>query len=127
MMGPCGKGGGIYTVSKVKEAIAMRWGVRFSKEKTQVIFFTSKKVGEEINLNLYGHVLEKVQSFRFLGMVFDARLTGGTEKIEKIRVKCKKVLNVMRCLAGVDWGASRQSLREIYVALIKSVIDYGCI
>ncbi|ROL44097.1 Cystinosin [Anabarilius grahami] len=39
----------------------------------------------------------------------------------------KKVLNVMRCLAGVEWGASRQSLKEIYVALIKSVIDYGCI
>ncbi len=34
----------------------------------------------------------------------------------------------MRCLKGADWGAIRKSLREIqYIALIKSVIDYGCI
>lgn len=41
------------TVSKAKEAIAMRWGFRFSKEKTQVIFFTRKRMGEEINLLIY--------------------------------------------------------------------------
>lgn len=34
---------------------------------------------------------------------------------------------MIRCLEGVDWRASRQSLKEIYVALIKSVINYGCI
>ncbi len=118
-----------YTVSKVQEAIeqverwSMRWGFRFSKEKTQVVLFTRKKINL---IKLYGHVLEKVESFRFLGIVFDARLTWAGH-IEKVIVKCKKVLNVMRCLTGVDWGASRQSLREIYVALIKSVIDYGCI
>ncbi|XDV17936.1 hypothetical protein PO909_023724 [Leuciscus waleckii] len=59
-------------------------------------------------------------------MVFDARLTWAGH-IEKVIVKCKKVLNVMRCLAGVDWGASRKALKGIYDALIKSVIDYGCI
>lgn len=40
-----------------------------------MVFFTTKKEGEEINLKLYGHVLEKVEFFMFLGMVFDARLT----------------------------------------------------
>lgn len=80
-------------------------------------------MGENNKLKLYGHVLEKVESFRFLGMVFDVRLTWAGH-IEKVIVKCKKVLNVMGkewSLAGVDWGASRQSLREINVALIKSV------
>lgn len=48
-----------YTVSKVQEAIeqverwSMRWGFRFSKEKSQVFFFTWRKIGEEINLKLY--------------------------------------------------------------------------
>ncbi len=40
-----------------------------------MVFFTRKKEGEEITLKLYGHALEKVESFGFLGMVFDARLT----------------------------------------------------
>ncbi len=32
----------------------------------------------------------------------------------------------MRCLAGVEWGACRQSLKRVYGALIKAAIDYGC-
>ncbi len=66
-----------------------------------MVFFTRKKEGEEITLKLYGYVLEKVESFGFLGMVFDARLTEDGH-IEKVIVKCKKVLNVIRCLKGVD-------------------------
>lgn len=45
--------------------------------------------------------------------------------IQKLVDKCKKALNIMRCLAGVDWGACRQSLKIIYCALIRSAIDYG--
>ncbi len=40
--------------------------------------------------------------------------------------KCKKVINVI-CLTGREWGASRSSLKSIYVALIRSVLDYGSI
>jgi len=121
-----------YTVRKVQEAIelverrSLRWGFGFSREKTQVVFFTRKKVDEEINLKLYGHVLERVESFKFLGMVFDASSTWAGH-IEKVLVKCKKVLNVMRCLVGVDWGTDRKAMKRIYGALIKSIIDYGCI
>lgn len=41
--------------------------------------------------------------------------------------KCEKVLNVMSCLTGSDWGASRSAIKNIYIALIGSVLDYGCI
>jgi len=30
----------------------------------------------------------------------------------------------MRCLRGREWGASRSALKRIYLALIRSVIDY---
>ena len=42
-------------------------------------------------------------------------------------MKCKKVLNVMRCLVGKECGAERTSLKTIYIGLIRLVIDYGCI
>lgn len=64
-----------YTVSKTQKAIrqaeqwSIRWGFRFSKEKSQVLCFTRKMVGVERNLKLYGHVLENVEFFMFLGMV----------------------------------------------------------
>ena len=37
-------------------------------------------------------------------MYFDARLTW-KEHVGQVEDKCKKVLNVMRCLTGVEWGA----------------------
>ena len=40
--------------------------------------------------------------------------------------KCKKVINVMKCLSGRKWGASRSSLKTIFLASIRSVLDYGC-
>ena len=40
---------------------------------------------------------------------------------------CKKVLNVMCCMTGKEWGAGLSLLRTMYVVLIRSVIDYGSI
>ena len=65
-----------------------------------------------------------MRASRFLGVYFDTTLTWA-EHIEKVVGKCKKVLNVMRCLTGKEWVDGRSSLRTIYVELIRSVIDYG--
>ena len=62
----------------------------------------------------------------FLGLWFDEIITWNVH-IQKINEKCKKVLNVMRCLVGSEWGAERTSLKTIYVGLIRSVLDYGCV
>ena len=59
-------------------------------------------------------------------MYFDALLTW-KEHVGQVEDKCKKVLNVMRCLTGVEWGADTASLRCIYVALIRSRLDYGSV
>jgi len=32
----------------------------------------------------------------------------------------------MRAIAGKEWGAERESVLTIYQALIRSIIDYGC-
>lgn len=39
--------------------------------------------------------------------------------------KCWKVINVMRCLSGVGWGAN--TVKYKYVALIRSRIDCGSV
>ena len=82
-------------------------------------------MGDEICLRLYGRHLERVGSFRFLGVYFDTKLTWA-EHTYRVVGKCKKVLNVK--LSDRDRvGAGRSSLRTTYVALIQSVIDYGSI
>ncbi len=51
---------------------------------------------------------------------------GALWKMQKIVDKCKKAIHLMRCLAGVEWGACRQSLKRVYGTLIRAAIDYGC-
>merc|ERR1712035_111460 len=81
------------------------WGCRFSVEKTQTVFFTRKRIEEGMKLKMYGETLERVGTFKFLGVLFDSRLTWG-DHMRRIEEKCKKVINVMRCLTGREWGAS---------------------
>lgn len=73
---------------------------------------------------MYGESLEQTSVVRFLGMWMDTRLNFKVH-IQKVIDKGKKVINLMRCLAGAEWGACRQSLKSIYVALIGAVMDYG--
>ncbi len=94
-------------------------------EKTKVMIFTNKRKAKECKVEMYGTTLEKVECFRFLGVYFDTKLTW-REHIKYTVYKCKKVLNVMRCLAGLEWGACFSALKYIYIALIRSKLDYGC-
>ena len=127
------RGGNIdHIVRKLQEGIDQvekwgeEWGFRFSVEKSKVMFFSKKKISENKKLNLYRKNLERVSSFRFLGMILDSRLTW-REHVNGIVEKSKGVLNIMRCLAGLEWGADFTSLKYIYIALIRSRIDYGSV
>ncbi|XP_037536736.1 uncharacterized protein LOC119413748 [Nematolebias whitei] len=121
-----------FIIKKVQEAITTvekwsnRWGLKFSVEKTKSIIFTRKKTPNNNELKLYGKVIEREKQFKFLGIWFDERLTW-TVHIQKVADKCKKILNIMRCLTGKDWGADRKAQRTIYTGLIRSITDYGSI
>lgn len=106
------------------EKWANNWSFRMSVEKTKVICFSKKKKLPSTKLKLYDKVLEQVSEVRFLGIWMDSRLTFASH-IKKVVEKCKKGVNVLRCLAGVDWGATRYSLKRIYCAMIRPIIDYG--
>jgi hypothetical protein len=83
------------------EQWALMWGFRFSVEKLRQCSLP----GGTWEMRLYGRELESVGVFRFLWVYFDIRLTWA-EHIERVVGKCKKVLNVMHCLTGMEWGGS---------------------
>lgn len=70
--------------------------------------------------------LEQVKFISFLGVWFDEKLTWKIH-LDKIKNKCKNIINILQCLSGREWGASRASLQSIYWALMRSVFDDGCI
>ena len=121
-----------FIVKKLQEAInrveewSYKWGFKFSVGKTNIMFFTRKRVGDEIKLKLYKQDLKRVKHFKLLGMWFDERLTWNIH-IQKVVDKCKKVINIMRCLVGKEWGADRVALKGIYDGLIRAFIDYGSV
>lgn len=59
-------------------------------------------------------------------MLLDEKLTW-KQHIEKIWGKNKKINNLLRCLAGKDWGATRTSMLNIYQVIMRASFDYGCI
>ena len=93
-----------YALKKVQENLTLvedwgrKWGFRFSIEKTKAMFFTQKKIDENIKLELYGRNLERVKSFKFLAVFFDTRLTW-RDHLSIVVDKCKKSneFNEMSC------------------------------
>ena len=78
-----------------------------------------------ISLQLGNHTLEIVKEIKFLGLIFDRNLTW-QKHIQSLQTKCLKVINCMRVLTGTRCGATSNSLRTIYISLIRSKLDYGC-
>lgn len=121
-----------FIVKKIQKDIinielwALQWGFKLSVDKTKVIVFSKKKTNKIIELKLYNQKIEQVKSIKFLGLWFDEKLKWNIH-IQKIVDKCKRKLNILRCLVGSDWGAERQSLKQIYTGIIRSDLDYGCL
>ena len=49
-----------------KHVVLVSQGSEFSVEKVKTVFFTRRKVGEEVCMMLFGNGLENEQTFRFL-------------------------------------------------------------
>jgi ribonuclease HI len=107
------------------QAWCNQWGFILSKEKTIAVIFTHKKPINKANLCIDDCPIAWKKEVKFLGVIFDERLNWGSH-INYIADRCKKRLNLMRCLSGTSWGASKTCLMIIYKCLIRSVLDYGC-
>jgi len=46
--------------------------------------------------------------------------------INYLRKKCQKSLNLLRVVAHTEWGGDRTVLLQLYQALVRSKLDYGC-
>jgi hypothetical protein len=105
-----------------------KWGFILSREKSIAVIFSRKRPEDHPtpNLTLNGEPIEWKTEVKFLGTIFDSKFTWSSN-INHIVTKCQKRLNLMRCLTGTTWGADKKCLLIIYKALIRPVIDYGCI
>ena len=102
-------------------------GFKFSKSKTQCVHFCQlRKVHNDPELYLYGSLIPVVEDFKFLGVLFDRKLSF-IPHIKYLKAKCLKALNLLKVLSHTDWGADRTVLLQLYRSLIRSKLDYGSI
>uniref|UniRef100_A0A3P9PFS3 Reverse transcriptase domain-containing protein n=1 Tax=Poecilia reticulata TaxID=8081 RepID=A0A3P9PFS3_POERE len=57
------------------EAWALEWGFRFSTSKSKFVVFTNRKVNTNVDLKLYGNIIERKEQIKYLGIWFDKILT----------------------------------------------------
>jgi hypothetical protein len=77
-----------------------------------------------LNLKLQRLQKEEVMALIILGLTFDHRLYWNTH-IKDVKIRAKKRLNILRCLAGTEWGADRDVLLRTHNAVVLSALRYG--
>ena len=103
------------------------WGFKISKTKTTAVIFSRKNDQKNlIQMKIGDEDIRFESTVKFLGVIFDKRLTW-TNHINYVIDRCNKRLNLQRALSGTDWGANKKTLLLLYRTLIRSVIDYGAI
>ena len=101
-------------------------GLRFSTAKTAAMHFCRRRRPcPDISVRLHGELLPVQSEVKFLGVLLDSRLTYKPH-IKKLRDKCMKALNILKCVARTRYGSDRSTLLLLYRALVRSKIDYAC-
>ena len=75
---------------------------------------------------MYGSLIPVVDDFKFLGLIFDRKLSF-IHHIIYLKAKCLKALNLLKVLSHTNWDADRTVLLQLYRSLIRSKLDYGSI
>ena len=102
-------------------------GFKFSKSKTVCMHFCHlRKAHNDPILTLDGIPIPVVEENKFLGVIFDTKLSF-IPHIKQLKAKCQKALNLLRVVAHTDWGADRKVLLNLYRTIIRSKLDYGSI
>ena len=77
-------------------------------------------------LHIYGTQIPVVKEAKFLGLIFDHKLSF-IPHIKALKAKCLKALDILKVLSHSDWGGDRTVLLNLYRTLIRSKLDYGSI
>jgi hypothetical protein len=84
-----------------------------NEEKAKYQIFTLAKNPIDIRISYNRKDLEKTDEAKYLGVIFDNRLTWN-KQIEEVTKKATKRSILLKRLAGKKWGSSRSTLNTTY-------------
>jgi hypothetical protein len=102
-----------------------RWQLKLNPARCSYQVFTSCCSTPAVSLRVSNRNIQYVVHQKVLRFYFDSPHLNFKEHVRQTRIACLKRLQVLRALSSVKWGALRQLLRRIYVAFIRSRMEYG--
>ena len=102
-------------------------GFKFSTSKTVCIHF-HQQYGffPDPNILLGKTPIKVVKEAKFLGLIFDTKLTF-KNRVQYLKSSCQKAVDILRVVGHTDWGADCIVLLRLYHVLVHSKLDYGSI
>ena len=110
------------TASLIAEAETQ--GVQFDPGKTELIHFTTQRTPITIGVTVSGLVIAPKQLVRWLGIWFDPKLAFKAHIEKRVNQALGAFLGLQR-LASTQKGLSFRALRQLYIACITTIADYG--
>lgn len=101
--------------------------IAFDLEKTELIHWEWSKISKKNTLRLPdGKVIEPKKMVKWLGIFFDCYMNFKHHVATKVAKAKSAFLRVAR-LASIENGLSPHALRQLYMACVTSIADYGAI
>jgi len=100
--------------------------LKFIESKTKIMIFTRKHIYDKPEIKLNDKVIEYVDTFKYLGVIFDNRLTWKEHLKGQIK-KAKASLVIGRRMMGKHWGLSPRVTHWIYTAIVRPTLTYGAV
>ena len=100
--------------------------LKFNGNKSKVMLMSRRRRMErkEIEIYLNNKTLKQVNSIKYLGVIFDNKITfrGHTNYREE---KCTKLIFSLSKSAKITWGLRHEALKTIYTGEILTLLLYG--
>ena len=100
--------------------------IRFNEQKSKAMLLTRRKRKERKELEIYLNYkpLMQVNSLKYLGIIFDSKLTF-RDHIITMTDKCSKLIFALSKSAKLNWGLNYAALEAIYTGGILPLLLYG--
>lgn len=105
-------------------AWADRWCVTINKDKTTGTLFSLSPKATPGRLTLGNTILKMEDQQTYLGVTYDKKMTW-KHHISQAESKARRKLNIMRKLAGTQWGANETILKSVYQGTVRPHLEYG--
>ena len=116
-----------YRMNKALEIVSSwteRWCVTINRDKTTATLFTLSPKESVTKISIGDTAIKMEDQQTYLGVTYDKRLTWN-QHITQAETKARRKMNIMRKLAGTDWGANEQVLKSVYQGAVRPHLEYG--